>query len=66
MVNLAENNSRALVGTAVGFLVVTYVAVALRTYVRSTLTRSFQLDDWLMLVAQVCLRTQAQSICYAY
>ena len=55
MVNLAEDNSNALVGTAVSFLAFTYVSVALRTYVRAVLTRNFQIDDWLMLVSQVCL-----------
>jgi len=47
-----ENNGGALVGTAVSFLVLTYISVALRTYVRAILTKSFQADDWLMLVAQ--------------
>jgi urea transporter len=50
-----ENNGAPLVGTAVCFLVLTYISVALRTYVRAVLTKSFLLDDWLMLVAQVCI-----------
>jgi hypothetical protein len=53
MVNLTEDNSSALTGTAITFLVLTYVSVALRTYVRANLTRNFQVDDWLMLVSQV-------------
>ncbi len=55
MVNLAEDNSSALIGTAVAFLALTYVSVALRTYVRASLTRNFQVDDWLMLASQVGL-----------
>jgi hypothetical protein len=55
MVNLAEGNGNALTGTAICFLAFTYVSVALRTYVRAGLTRNFQIDDWLMLVAQVGL-----------
>lgn len=53
MVNLAEDNSSALIGTAITFLTLTYVSVSLRTYVRARLTRNFQVDDGLMLVAQV-------------
>lgn len=61
-VNLAEDNGSALVGTAISFLGLTYFSVALRTYVRLVLTRNFQLDDWLMLVAQVgCLSRRVES-----
>ncbi len=48
-----ENNSTALLAVSIALLVLTYVSVALRTYVRVTLTKSFQADDWLMLIAQV-------------
>ncbi|KAJ9134651.1 Integral membrane family protein [Pleurostoma richardsiae] len=48
---LNEDNGAALVGTAVSFLVLTYISVALRTYVRGFLTKGFQADDWLMLLA---------------
>ena len=51
--DLDEDNSSALVGTAASFLALTIVAVALRTYVRAGLTRNFKSDDWLMLVAEV-------------
>lgn len=50
---LAEYNGGALVGTAVSFLVLTFLSVGLRTYVRGVLTNSFMADDWLMLGAQV-------------
>ncbi|OIW29715.1 hypothetical protein CONLIGDRAFT_341213 [Coniochaeta ligniaria NRRL 30616] len=52
MVNLAEDSSSALLGTATALLALTCASVALRTYVRASLTRNFQVDDWLMLVAQ--------------
>lgn len=49
-----QYNGDALLVTVLVFLVLTWVSVALRTYVRAILTKSFQYDDWLMLVAQVC------------
>ncbi|KUI61201.1 hypothetical protein VP1G_08378 [Cytospora mali] len=49
---LAQYNGEALVGTAVSFLVLTYISVGLRTYVRAFLTKGFLADDWLMLAAQ--------------
>ena len=52
-VDLTENNGGALVGTAAVFLALTYFSVLLRTYVRAVLTNGFQVDDWLMLIAQV-------------
>lgn len=52
-IDLAEYNGGALVGTTVSFLVITYISVFLRCYVRTFLTNGFQVDDWLMLVAQV-------------
>lgn len=55
--SLAEYNGTALVVTAILFLVLTWMSVALRTYVRGFMTGSFQVDDVLMLVAQVCTGT---------
>lgn len=51
--DLTENNSGALVTTAITFLVLSWLSVILRAYVRAILTKAFQADDWLMLVAQV-------------
>ncbi|KAH6686166.1 integral membrane family protein [Plectosphaerella plurivora] len=51
-VDLTENNSGALVVTAITFLVLSWLSVILRAYVRAILTKAFQADDWLMLVAQ--------------
>lgn len=52
-VDLTESNGGALVVTAITFLVLSWLSVILRAYVRAILTKSFQADDWLMLVAQV-------------
>lgn len=54
---VAEYNGGALVGTAVSFLILTFLSVGLRTYVRGVLTNSFMADDWLMLAAQVRLES---------
>ncbi|PVH77743.1 hypothetical protein DL98DRAFT_389543, partial [Cadophora sp. DSE1049] len=35
------------------FLVLTYIAVFLRVYVRLRITKGFQIDDWLMIVSQI-------------
>ena len=50
---LAENNGSSLVGTAAVFLVLSWLSVGLRAYTRAFIMRSFQVDDWLMLIAQV-------------
>lgn len=48
-----QYNGADLFVTVVLFQILTWISVALRTYVRAILTKSFQSDDWLMLVAQV-------------
>ncbi|TDZ51606.1 hypothetical protein CTRI78_v007501 [Colletotrichum trifolii] len=50
-VDLSESNGGALVATAVAFLVLSWLSVLLRCYVRAFMTKGFQADDWLMLVA---------------
>ena len=52
-VDLNESNSGALIGTAAVLLILTWISVLLRTYVRAILTKAFQNDDWFMLAAQV-------------
>lgn len=52
-IDLTETNGAALVGTAIVFLVLSWISVALRTYTRAVVMTGFQLDDWLMLIAQV-------------
>ncbi|KAJ4388578.1 hypothetical protein N0V93_006036 [Gnomoniopsis smithogilvyi] len=47
-----QYNGGDLLITLIVFQVLTWISVALRTYVRTMLTKNFQTDDWLMLVAQ--------------
>lgn len=51
-VDLSESNGGALVVTSITLLVVTWLSVVLRCYVRAFMTKGFQIDDWLMVVAQ--------------
>ncbi|CAM1508416.1 Fc.00g052640.m01.CDS01 [Cosmosporella sp. VM-42] len=51
--DLTEYNGQSLVATAVIFLVVSWISVGLRTYTRAILMKSFQADDWFMLIAQL-------------
>jgi hypothetical protein len=48
-----DYNGGQLVVVAVIFLVLTYLSVFLRFFVRLVITKSFSADDWLMLAAQV-------------
>ncbi|KAH8664011.1 hypothetical protein BX600DRAFT_436586 [Xylariales sp. PMI_506] len=48
-----ESNGIALVVTAITFLILSWISVALRTYVRAIMLKGFKADDWLMLVSQV-------------
>ncbi|KAI0123026.1 hypothetical protein BJ170DRAFT_122831 [Xylariales sp. AK1849] len=48
-----EYNGAALVGTSITFIILTWLCVSLRIYVRAVMLRSIQLDDWLMILSQV-------------
>jgi hypothetical protein len=48
-----DYNGEPLVVVAVFFLVLTYISVSLRFFVRLFITKSFQCDDWLMLASLV-------------
>ncbi|GJC88176.1 hypothetical protein ColLi_11014 [Colletotrichum liriopes] len=52
-VDLSESNGGALVATATTFLVLSWLSVVLRCYVRAFMTKGFQIDDWFMVAAQV-------------
>ncbi|RCI08637.1 hypothetical protein L249_4876 [Ophiocordyceps polyrhachis-furcata BCC 54312] len=52
-VDLSRSNAPGLVVVCALFLPLTWLAVGLRTYARGYMTRNFQIDDWLMLVALV-------------
>ncbi|OHE91883.1 integral membrane family protein [Colletotrichum orchidophilum] len=49
-VDLSESNGDALSATAITFLVLSWLSVVLRCYVRAFMTKGFQADDWLMLI----------------
>lgn len=53
-IDLSEDNSVALVSTVIVFMALSWLSVGLRTYTRAFLMKSYQMDDWLMLIAQVC------------
>lgn len=48
-----ENRGWQLNVVVVVFLSLSWLTVATRLYVRLILTKSFQIDDWLMLIALV-------------
>jgi hypothetical protein len=50
--NPSDYNGQQLVIVSVFFLCLTYVSVGLRVVVRIWIMKSFQWDDWFMLVAQ--------------
>ncbi len=52
-VDLHEYNGGRLVGATISLLALSWITMGLRTYTRAVIMRSFQGDDWLMLVAQV-------------
>lgn len=52
-VDLTEYNGDSLVATCVTLLLTSWIAVGLRSYTRVVLMKSYQADDWLMLIAQV-------------
>ncbi|KAI8659416.1 hypothetical protein NCS56_01158800 [Fusarium sp. Ph1] len=51
-IDLSEDNSVALVSTVIVFMALSWLSVGLRSYTRAFLMKSYQLDDWLMLIAQ--------------
>ncbi|CAJ0554201.1 Ff.00g127130.m01.CDS01 [Fusarium sp. VM40] len=52
-INLSEENGNVLVATAITLLILSWISVGLRTYTRTCLMQGQQLDDWLMLIAQI-------------
>ncbi|XWW96736.1 hypothetical protein V2A60_004716 [Cordyceps javanica] len=47
-----EYNGGRLVGATIALLALSWITIGLRTYTRAVIMRSFQSDDWLMLMAQ--------------
>ncbi|KAF5657608.1 integral membrane protein pth11 [Fusarium heterosporum] len=52
-IDLSEENGSALVAAACALLTLSWISVGLRTYTRTFLMQGQQLDDWLMLIAQI-------------
>jgi hypothetical protein len=48
-----DYNGYQLFAVVIIFLILTYISVGLRCFVRAGITRSFAADDWLILVAQI-------------
>jgi hypothetical protein len=48
-----DNNGIALLVTVIVMLIISWLSVASRVYVRAVMTRSFQVDDWVMLAGLV-------------
>jgi hypothetical protein len=48
-----DYNGAQLAVVSIFLLTLTYLSVGLRVFVRIWIMKSFQWDDWLMLVAQV-------------
>lgn len=48
-----DYNGNALIIVCTIFLALTYLSVGLRVFVRIKILKTFSLDDWLMIVAQV-------------
>lgn len=49
-----DSNGIGLLVAATVTLFISWLSVALRTYVRAGMTMSFQVDDWVMLAGLVC------------
>lgn len=52
-VSSTDYNGYELVAVAITFLILTYISIGLRCFVRIKITRAFAADDWLLLVAQI-------------
>jgi hypothetical protein len=53
--NADDDNGAQMIFVCIIFLALTYFSVGLRVFVRAWITKSFQWDDWLMVIAQVSL-----------
>jgi len=49
-----ENRGPEVEVVAILFLILTWISVSLRCYVRALMMKSFGMDDWLAIVALVC------------
>lgn len=51
--SVMEDKGPELFGVAVAFLILSWIAVTLRVYVRVWMLKSFGLDDYLIVASQV-------------
>ncbi|KAI1843773.1 hypothetical protein JX266_010032 [Neoarthrinium moseri] len=56
-----DDRSGSVFAVAVTFMVLTWIMVPLRVYVRAIMTKSFGLDDWLLVITQVLFTTYLSS-----
>lgn len=49
-----DDRGHGILLAAVFFLVVSWITVSLRVYVRTVMLKSFGADDWTMILTQVC------------
>ncbi|KAK6834621.1 hypothetical protein PG987_009315 [Apiospora arundinis] len=61
-----ENNGFPLIVTAITFLILTWISVSLRTYVRAFMLKGFQADDWLMLIGQLIFTVSCTFVMVGY
>jgi hypothetical protein len=50
-----EDRSQQVLAVALVFLLLAWITVGLRVYVRAFMLRTFALDDWLIVLALVCV-----------
>lgn len=50
-----EDRSQQVLAVALVFLVLAWITVGLRVYVRAFMLRSFALEDWLIVLTLVCV-----------
>lgn len=60
---MATNRAPEVDAIAAVFLSLTWVTTALRCYVKGFMAKSFGLEDWLAIVAQVCSYHQGGKTC---
>ncbi|KAK6069874.1 hypothetical protein SCUP234_10453 [Seiridium cupressi] len=56
-----DDRSGHVFAVAVTFMVLTWIVVPLRVYVRAVMTKSFGLDDWLLVITQALFTTYLSS-----
>jgi hypothetical protein len=50
-----EDRSLQVLAVGVVFIILAWITVGLRVYVRAFMLRTFALDDWLIILTSVCV-----------